>query len=357
MKNETTIENANMLYKVISGSRAYKLNTPESDVDTRGIYIEDNDLHLLGLNGKQVENLSKDDTFYELNRYMHLLSQSNPNIIELLYIDDEFVLHKDPSIQPLLDIRDQLLSKRLMGTFGAYARQQIIKSQGLNKKIRNPMSREKLMVEDFCHILTKGNNKTIPFRKWLAETGFDPARCGLTSIGHGKQMFNLYYNYHREDDREDYKGIYTAGNRGLTLSEVSDYKVREGILIFDIDGYQSYLRQYKDYFAWVEKRNPKRYNKNIENAHDYDGKNMMHCVRLLDIATYIATEGTVKIIPDNRTLLLSIRNGEVPYTDIRKMTEERYNKLPGLYERSSLPDEINMELLHKTVLKIRKENT
>ena len=80
-----------LAYKVIAGSKAYGLDLPTSDTDIRGIYILPNE-YLMGLgHTEQVNNVSNDIVYYELNRFVALLSQNNPNIIEELFgeIEDE----------------------------------------------------------------------------------------------------------------------------------------------------------------------------------------------------------------------------------------------------------------------------
>ena len=56
------------------------------------------------------------------------------------------------------------------------------------------------------------------------------------------------------------------------------------MLYFNLDGYSSYCKKYKEYWAWVSKRNEERYKSNISHNKNYDAKNMMHTFRLLHMA-------------------------------------------------------------------------
>ena len=67
-----------IVFECLSGSHAYGLATPESDVDIKGVFILlENDY--LGLNYvEQVSNETNDIVYYELGRFVELLSKSNP---------------------------------------------------------------------------------------------------------------------------------------------------------------------------------------------------------------------------------------------------------------------------------------
>ena len=101
MKAEITLEyireNGLILLEAISGSRAYGTSTPESDTDYRGVFILPED-HILGTKyTEQVSDSTNDTTFYELKRFLQLVEQNNPNILELLNIPDDCIIYKHPS--------------------------------------------------------------------------------------------------------------------------------------------------------------------------------------------------------------------------------------------------------------------
>jgi len=75
-----------LIYKVIAGSKAYGLDLPTSDTDIRGIFLQPNEA-LLGYGYcQQINNTTNDIVYYELNRFVNLLSQNNPNILEELFV-------------------------------------------------------------------------------------------------------------------------------------------------------------------------------------------------------------------------------------------------------------------------------
>lgn len=77
------------ILKVIVGSRAHGLNTPESDYDYRGVYIQPTK-ELLKINPKIVDtnwheskNEGIDNTSWEIGKFMFLATKCNPTILEV----------------------------------------------------------------------------------------------------------------------------------------------------------------------------------------------------------------------------------------------------------------------------------
>lgn len=73
-----------ILLECISGSKAYGLDTPESDTDIKGIFFLPKEAFFGLYYIDQVSNESNDIIYYELGRFIELLSKNNPNILELL---------------------------------------------------------------------------------------------------------------------------------------------------------------------------------------------------------------------------------------------------------------------------------
>lgn len=75
-----------ILLECISGSRAYGLDTPTSDTDIKGVFYLPKD-HFYRLHSDyipQISNPTNDIVYYELGRFVELLLQNNPNMMELL---------------------------------------------------------------------------------------------------------------------------------------------------------------------------------------------------------------------------------------------------------------------------------
>ncbi|MGJ1381035.1 DNA polymerase beta superfamily protein [Sphingobacterium siyangense] len=85
-----------ILFETVVGSRAYGLATASSDTDIRGVFYLPLEYYLGGQYIAQVANASNDEVYYELRRFVELLSKSNPNVLELLASPTDCILYKDP---------------------------------------------------------------------------------------------------------------------------------------------------------------------------------------------------------------------------------------------------------------------
>jgi predicted chitinase len=85
-----------------------------------------------------------------------------------------------------------------------------------------------------------------------------------------------------------------------------------------------------------------------------DGKNMSHCVRLLNVSREIAETGTFKVKRQNAEYLLQIKHGEVPLKEIMEYANNEIAGLKELYEKSNLPEEVDPVFVKELLLKIRK---
>jgi hypothetical protein len=176
------------------------LATENSDTDIRGVYYLPKE-DFFGLNYiPQISNETNDITYYEIGRFVELLQKNNPNILEILASPEDSILYKNP-LMDLLKAKD-FLSKLCKDTFAGYAVSQIKKAKGLNKKILNPVDKERKSILDFCFIL-KGQG-SVSLKQWLSENGKTQENCGLVNIDHTKGMFALFYD---ESESLGYKGV------------------------------------------------------------------------------------------------------------------------------------------------------
>src|SRR5690606_9268588 len=121
-----------------------------SDTDIKGVFIlPKKDFYGLEYT-PQINNETNDVVFYELGRFMELLSYNNPNILELLNTPRDSIIYKHPLFEEI-NI-EKILSRLCKDTFGKFAYSQIKKAKDLNKKIVNPISKEKKSILDFCYI-------------------------------------------------------------------------------------------------------------------------------------------------------------------------------------------------------------
>jgi len=346
-----------MIYKTVVGSHAYGLNTPESDVDYKGIYMQDpNDL--LCFRYKQQEG--KDEVYYEVRRFLQLASSANPTILEMLYVHPMFIRLSSAPIDHIKRHRDLFLTKRCRNSFGGYAVDQIRKAKGLNKKMNWEKNRVKRKTPlDFCYVYEEG--KTIPLLKWLKGEDKLQKWCGLAGLDHFQNCYALYYDYNGHYGEETNRPYDPAGFKGIALDESNSIRLSSIpkemrptiIMSYNKDGYSQHCKDYREYTEWLEKRNTQRYVEVESHGQKIDGKHLMHCRRLLDMAIQIAREGTIQVLRPEPEELLKIRRGEVPLEQIIERAEEDIKLLDELYQSSDLPESIDMDFLNTLLLDVR----
>lgn len=338
-----------ILFEVISGSRAYGLDLPHSDTDIRGVfYLPDNALY--GLNYiPQVNNETNDEVYFELGRFVELLLQNNPNVLELLASPEHCILYR----HPLMDLlkSDYFISKQCQQSFAGYAFGQIKKARGLNKKIVNPIPKEKKSLLEFCFVLEQ--DKSILLNKWLVDSNLNQKQLGLVAIEHAK---NLYAVFLDRDCQLGYQGVMKNEEDSVILKS----RVEKGLspvtyLIFNQEGFSSYCRDYQSYWQWVEERNEERYNNNQAHGQQYDSKNVMHTFRLLETAKEIALYGEIRVHRPNREALLAIRRGEFTYEELILRAEQLMAEIELLFAQSDLPERADREQAIQALVAIRRQ--
>jgi len=332
--NFQTIHNNNnlLLLQCISGSKAYGLDTPESDTDIKGVFLlPKKDFY--GLNTvEQVSDDTNDTVYYELRRFIELLLKNNPNMLELLNTPEDCVLYRHPL---MLKIKPKyFLSKLCLQSFAGYAQTQVKKAMGLNKKIFNPIDAEKKSILDFCNVIDVG--KAVPIKQWLKKKGLKQEDCSLSKVQNTRDIFAIYYGIHSLSFKP--KGLSSGPDANdVSLSTIPEGYVPSAILSFNKDGYSAYCRDYKEYWDWMQLRNEQRFSKVLEHGKNYDTKNMMHTFRLLNMAEEIAIENKVNVRRRDRDFLFKIRNGVFTYDELLRMVNEKVEKIEDLYKTTDLP--------------------
>ena len=392
MTNFDIIRNdGRLLYEYIRGSHLYGLNNEDSDVDTSGVFVCTRD-ELFGCFGykSQVTDSRHDNTWFEIGELIRLLLKSNPTVMESLFVPMEKVLGNiHPLMQMVIDNREQFISKQCFNPFFGYAKSQIEKARGLNKKIVNPIT-ERLTPYDFIYTF-KGQGST-KFRDWLANRGLHQEYCGLVNVPNMHDIYGVYYDfgahiaaypdwkidslflayaceYNKDKDINEtkcrlsetspigYRGVINVDADGneLRLSSIDDKDTRPICFIsYNQSGYSSHCRLYAEYQTWVKERNPKRYESNLDK--NYDSKNMMHCFRLMHMAGEIA-EGKGLILQRtwDRQFLMDVRNHKFEYEEIIERLEEEKERMNQLMEQSTIREQIDTVFVNQLMIDIRKK--
>lgn len=128
------LENIKIILKMRTGSHLYGTNTEDSDEDYAGIFLPPPD-YLLGLkrveeidlsmkdklpNGKNSPN-AIDFKVYSLQKFAKLALDNNPNILEMLFVNNDNIDYIDPIGRKLLSLKYAFLSKNIKHRFLGYA--------------------------------------------------------------------------------------------------------------------------------------------------------------------------------------------------------------------------------------------
>lgn len=336
-----------IILECISGSRAYGLETETSDTDIKGVFLLPKQKYY-GLDYvKQVSNETNDVVFYEFGRFMELLYQNNPNILELLSTPEHAIIYKHPLLNQIHTA--DILSKKCRDTFGKFAFSQIKKARGLKKKIVNPMPKERKTVIDFCYV--NHGIGSMPVTEYLKIKGWHQEHCGLVNIAHMHDVYGLYHN-----PTQNFTGIQKSENSNdISLSSIPKGEKQEALLYFNRSGYSSFCKEHSEYWDWVEKRNDVRFESTQNHGKKYDAKNMMHVFRLLEMAVEIGAEQKVIVKRPNREFLLDIKSGKFEFDELLNLAQQKQEEMEQAFENSSLPDFPNFELINGLTAKLREQ--
>ena len=389
-----------LLYEYIRGSQLYNLNTPDSDVDTSGVYVCTREELLGSLPGTdtarfgnsykaQVSDSRHDNTWFEIGELLRLLMKSNPTVLESLFVPESKIIGDvHPLMRMIIENREQFLTKQCFNPFFGYAKSQIEKARGLKKKIVNPVL-ERLTPYDFIYTF-KGQGST-KFRNWLDNRGLFQEYCGLVNVPNMHDIYGVYYDfgahcqnneswqsdvsflefaleYFSDPDLESvrdrlctlkpigYRGVIKVDAKAdeIRLSSIDDKNTRPMCFIsYNQSGYSTHCRQYAEYQTWVKERNPKRYESNLDKS--YDSKNMMHCFRMIHMACEIA-EGKGMILERtwDRDFLMDVRNHKFEYEELIEKLEKDQQRMNELMVTSTIRDCVDVDFVNDLIVEIRK---
>lgn len=112
----------NIILLTTGGSVAYGTDTPESDLDIRGIALNSRkELLTMKYREKPYENKKTDTVIYTLQQIRKLLSNANPNVLEILGTREEHLFTLTKEKQLLRENHHLFLSKKIISNFVRYA--------------------------------------------------------------------------------------------------------------------------------------------------------------------------------------------------------------------------------------------
>ena len=306
--------NTNIHYLTLAGSIAYGTNNENSDTDIRGFFIEQVS-DLFGLISPKEEYVfeNSDTVLYSFKRFITLLSNCNPNIIELIGTRDSEVIYQSDLAKEVRQNYRLFLSKKAFRTFIGYAAQQLRRLENALARDSYPQPEKELHIQKSIEgqFLSGGMPKTIPFSAFSFDIK-DSKKEGLE------------------------KEIYISVN--LKDVPLRDFLNTEAV-------FSNTLRN----FGKLNHRNSKKDANHLN-------KHAMHLIRLYYMGIDILEKEEIRTYREKeRNFLISVRNGEVSYEEVFKIQKELEKRIMKAYENSKLPEQPKMKEISDFTVKMLKK--
>lgn len=165
-----------IICEIIAGSRLYGLETPESDKDLRGVFLNTSPNSILGLDRDElIKKESIDSLHFELRHFLRSLKKTNTQMIELLFADESDFLLLEPEFAEIQNnkfklIDSNLFFKSLLGYI--FNEKRLANGERVGKlggKRKNNLEKYGFSPKNFSHLFRLAHCGSLFF-----ETGFYP---------------------------------------------------------------------------------------------------------------------------------------------------------------------------------------
>ena len=291
----------------LSGSYGYGTQREDSDVDFRGVAMQQPS-DILGLTAfEQYVDGQTDTVVYGFNKLVKLLLECNPNSCEILGLPREKYLILSPLGEELLRNQELFLSRRAIQSFGGYATAQL-------RRLQNAIARDSLpQSERERHILQSVRGALEDFNRRNARTAAGSIRLYIDEAVTPEMDTEIFVD---------------ASWRHLPLRDFGSM----------LETLRNVVRDYDR----VGHRNHKKDANHLN-------KHAMHLIRLLMTVTDILERHVIVTCrQDDLPLLMRIRNGEFmredgtmapEFFEILEACERRFREAA---EATTLPDSPDM---------------
>ena len=287
----------NILILTTGGSIAYGTNVATSDIDIRGVTLE-NKQDIMGLSSfEQFEDKPTDTVIYGLKKFISLCVNCNPNVLEILGTKQEHLLVISKEGELLRDNVELFLSKRAIQSFGSYATAQL-------RRLQNALARDNYpLAEKEQHILN-------------------------SILGQMEHMQRTYKSF-------------TDSEISLYIDK-SDREDMDTEIFIDVNLKHYPLRDFKNIYSDMNnivKDYSKLNHRNSKKDELHLNKHAMHLIRLLVTGTEILQgKGINTYREKERSFFLDIRSGKYSYSEIFEMVNDYEHEFKMAAANTGLPD-------------------
>ena len=364
------------IFLAVTGSHAYGMARPDSDVDIRGAAVPPRDLresffktfeqhqsvHHAGSWGPvsevALERLKEHPTagacyalggetdlcIFNLVKLVRLAANNNPNVLELLFIEDDDILHTSSEWQILRDVAPMFLSKKCKHTYTGYAMSQLKRIKGhrawlIDHPKAEPtrkefdLPEESVLPADVRNQINEAVLKII--RDWQVEDGLDDYITGAAQDTLRDRMSNFQATVLQCSEDMLEEKIYELGGASIGLSKDVLYAIKME------RKYRAARKQWQQFQKWKTERNEKR--AALEAEYGYDTKHASHLIRLLRTGLEILRDGKLQVRRPDAEELMAIRKGSHTYDDLMAEAESLQLAIDEAYKTSALPQSPPME--------------
>jgi hypothetical protein len=333
---------------VRAGSHAYGTSLPTSDRDYRGIAVSPK-AYRDGFTKKfeQAEIKDPDVVIFELRKIFALMSDCNPNCLELVFVADEDVLLATEGGRLLREHRNEFLSKRAVHRFRGYAMAQL-------KRIR---THKKWLLEPPDHQPTR-EEFGLPQRTLIPADQLAAAAAEVKKVVDGWEvdymgMSDSEIVYVQEQLHRHLTDIHVGKDEKCNIAaRLLGYSTNFIELLEKERRYNAAQTNWVQYNEWKTNRNEKR--SELEAKFGYDTKHAMHLVRLMRMCREILTTGEVLVKRPDAADLLAIRSGAWSYEKLIEWADFEDNDLQEVAKKSTLPRSPNMNRLDELCQEITR---
>ena len=310
---------SNIILLGLGGSHAYGTNVEGSDLDCRGIALNSKKDILYKNNFEQFEDKQTDTVIYSFNKIISLLSNCNPNTIEIVGLKPEHYLYLSPIGEELLANKSMFLSQKAINSFGGYANQQL-------SRLENALARDRYsQSQKEEHIFRSCMNAMLNINERYMD--FDN--------GH----IDIYIDESEQEDMDTEIFINVS---------LEKYPLRDYVNIW------SELKEIVKTYGKLNHRNRKKDEEHLN-------KHAMHLIRLYYMLFDILEKGEINTYrEEEHDLLMAIRNGNYQKEDgtydysFFRMIDRLKHRLEYAKKNTLLPQEPDYKHIEEFVCSVNE---
>lgn len=328
----------NTMYLAVHGSHCYGLATDISDIDVRGIALRPQKDYLTNRNKFDQQEIKGeyDVAIFDLHKFVALAEKGNPNVLEILFVNEEHILHCNSFGKALVDNKELFLSKKIRHTLSGYAFAQLKRINNHYRWLKTvptlPPSREEAGLPSYDRLpkqqvlaafsLIENDFVNWDFDWQILENADRIALQNCITDHLGK--------YHISDDVIFDKGAKFLGIEDNFLEIIKRERT-----------YKRHVADWVNYQKWMKERNPKR--AAIEAKFGFDLKHASHLVRLMRMCEEFLKTGKLNVDRSNIDAdeLRAIKNdGIMTYEQLIEWATSQEEKIRILYKSCKIfPEE------------------